>query len=426
MEGNNDPGASITLDELLQQICLPTKDVPKQLRKSLTKVTPATLRPPFQILSKRLDKTIASLYATSEIAATDSFDVRENKNNLLFLSSRLDKLDGELLRLGDLNLSNTVPQMKSDLRNLEDSLRRSIDTNTRKMDKRIVDLETTLDERISTNYDKLMAKIISTEERGGDVHGSIIKIDAQSRHALEEVRVLTERFNSRGRTQLEELEKITTTQVSLYLTGIASDITRLTERLSDLESKEEERKEGYQKLQKETELTHRSLARDICGLVDDVQNNRDAVALMELNSAGMRERLIALKARKHLDSGSRMNTQISQHLDRMFILRDSKGEHAALDETSQAGRGKCTCECGTKDNTVAELQNQVEVMKKQQAVLVDAVENSISRIQNIADITVSAFKNSEKKTNAKLEDFSSILLWISDKLTGEQKKKKGV
>ena len=93
MEGN-DQGPSLTFEELIGQISLPPRDVPKQLRKSLTKVTPATLRPPFQILSKRLDKTIASLYATAEISAMGSLDARENKNNLIFFSSRLDKLDG--------------------------------------------------------------------------------------------------------------------------------------------------------------------------------------------------------------------------------------------------------------------------------------------------------------------------------------------
>ena len=131
-------------EELIGKISLPPRDVPKQLRKSLTKVTPATLRPPFQILSKRLDKAIASLYVTAEVSAIGSLDARENKNNLVFFSGRLDKLDGELLRLGDLNLPHSVPQIKSDLQNLEDSLRRSIDTNSRKIDIRINDLESSL------------------------------------------------------------------------------------------------------------------------------------------------------------------------------------------------------------------------------------------------------------------------------------------
>ena len=62
--------------------------------------------------------------------------------------------------------------------------------------------------------------------------------------------MLTERFNSRGRTQLEELEKITTTQVSLYLTGIANDITTLAGRVSELEDREEERTDKQEKMKK--------------------------------------------------------------------------------------------------------------------------------------------------------------------------------
>ena len=106
-------------------------------------------------------------------------------------------------------------------------------------------------------------------------------------------------------------------------------------------------------MKKEFELTHRSLARDICGLVDDIQNNRDAIALMELNSAGIRERLIALKARKHLDLGPQMSTRISQHLENVQMYDTTK------EKDNSAGRN-CACQCNGDGNAIAAVTKRLK------------------------------------------------------------------
>ena len=139
-------------------------------------------------------------------------------------------------------------------------------------------------------------------------------------------------------------------------------------------------------------------------LVNDIQGNRDAIALMELNTAGMREKLIALKARKNLDmhTDPMVNQELSKEISKYFpsasALHDDDEEEGKKLYHKLFGEG-CQNNCHGKD--IEELRKTVETMKREQKIMVNAVEESIKRSQTIADLAIQGYKNSEKKLRIK-------------------------
>lgn len=404
----NAPPIPPALDALLTQVALPSRDAPREFRSSLTKVTPATLRPPFQTLSKRLDASVAALHNIAQISLPDSLNLQENSSNIVYLTGRVDRMESEFVKYNKLDLPTTIPSLQEKLTTTDGSIRHLIESTTRRLDSRIGDLEMEMEKTINRNHTEIKNRLAKMRDDDGSGNERLMKAESQSRHALEEIRMLTDRFNKRGREQLEELEKMTLTQVSLYLTGIATDITNLTKKVDELTESKENQNKKIKWVEKESENTYRMIAGDVCRLVNDIQGNRDAIALMELNTAGMREKLIALKARKNLamHTGPMLNEELSKQIGKYFPSQEIEESTAIFEKHCKK------CEVGE----VETLRKEIKTMKDEQKVMMKAVEESIQRVQTIADLAIEGFKKSEKKTANQLGDFRKMLLSFSEQL----------
>ena len=132
----------------------------------------------------------------------------------------------------DFTILSDIPKLKEKIKQIEE--RQENDHSKKNILREIAEFEERIDKtniKVSKLNSQLTMLHDSQPSATANFQSQLLKIETQSRHAIDEVQLLNEKVDLRGRRQLQELEKLCSGQVSLYLSGISNDIVNLSNKV---------------------------------------------------------------------------------------------------------------------------------------------------------------------------------------------------
>jgi hypothetical protein len=393
---------------------LPAKGDRKKLKRSLTKVNHAGTKSSLMNVVKMIDSIC---HAIDSSVAT----LVDNSNKYKAQYDELLRTNNEFAILSE------IPPIIEKIKEVEEkqendhskkNILRDLSEFEERMDK--------MDSKVSKLNSQLKLFLENQPSATANFQSQLLRIETQSRHAIDEVQMLNNKVDSRGKRQLEELEKLCTTQVSLYLSGISNDIVNLSNKVDTLLQITEKQEKRMDLINDTSNRNLNGLANDICKVVVDLQHNRDATLniqqkLEHARNQERKKRLIAKSSghppsRTSNDNRQEQNKKknLSNHPEYGFmnyILFDNGTDK--IQQTKKANDGNTATvditEYKLLKKTVKELQLENKMLKTN-------VHKSLEKMETFSEMVIKVYQNSEKRNRAQIHQLREALLSFSRQL----------
>lgn len=403
---------------------LPSKDERKKLKRSLTKIRDTTVKTSVVHILKMLDSICNVIdHSMMDTLIENKAIINKNQNQYVELINEHD----------DFTILSDIPKLKEKIKQIEE--RQENDHSKKNILREMAEFEERIDKtniKVSKLNSQLTMLHDSQPSATANFQSQLLKIETQSRHAIDEVQLLNEKVDLRGRRQLQELEKLCSGQVSLYLSGISNDIVNLSNKVDVLLEVTEKHEKRMDAINNTSNNNLQGLANDICKIVVDLQNNRDATLnlqkTMEHTRKNERKKYLFSQRQNVNNQRNMLNdimTSNKQQQQQQKHERDHQQgfmDYVLFDDGSRKKKDNNNNSSSNKNHEVVDiveynlLKKTVKELQVENKILKANVYKSLEKIDSFTEMSITAYKNSEKRTREELNQLREALLSFSKQL----------
>eukprot|EP00943_MAST-04B_sp_MAST-4B-sp1_P002099 g2099.t1 len=393
---------------------LPAKEDRKKLKRSLTKVNHAGTKSSLMNVVKMIDSICHAVDSSVAILAENS-----NKNKTQH---------DELLRSNnEFAILSEIPPIIEKIKEVEE--KQENDHSKKNILRELSEFEERMDKtdsKVSKLNSQLKLFLENQPSATAMFQSQLLRIETQSRHAIDEVQMLNSKVDSRGKRQLEELEKLCTTQVSLYLSGISNDIVNLSNKVDTLLQTTEKHEKRMDLINDTSKRNIKGLANDICKIVVDLQHNRDVTLNIQqkLEHTRNQERKKRLMAK---GSGHQPSRTPNQNQQEQNNNKDTSNPHNhgftnyilfddGTDEIQQTKRANNDNTSKVDITEYQRLKKTVKELQLENKILKTNVHKSLEKIESFSEMVIKTYRNSEQRNRVQINQLREALLSFSRQL----------